>query len=309
MTHDLTRRKFIQACSGTAISLLTWRRAHAQDESLFTASDFTPANGFTRGVEGPACDREGNLYAVNFQKQGTIGKVTPAGECSIFVTLPGNSVGNGIRFNQRGDMFIADYVNHNVFKVDMATRQIKVHAHEPKMNQPNDLAIGGDQVLYASDPNWTLGSGQVWRIDPDGKTTLLLENMGTTNGIEVSPDDKTLYVAQSRERNIFAFDITDEHTLTNKRLHIGFETFGLDGMRCDVEGNLYATRIGNGTIAVISPAGKVLRSVQLKGKSCSNIAFGGPDGRTCYTTMADRCNIETFRSDRPGLAWKRHHPH
>jgi len=283
---------------------MTWRTSLGKSDSLFVADDFTPLNGFTQGVEGPACDREGNLYAVNFEKQGTIGKVTPQGECSIFVSLPGSSVGNGIRFNREGDMFIADYVNHHVLKVDMKTRRISVHAHEPKMNQPNDLAIGGDDVLYASDPNWSKSTGQVWRIDTDGKTTLLQKDMGTTNGIEVSPDQKTLYVSESRQRNIFAFDITADHTLTNKRLLINFDAFGLDGMRCDIDGNLYATRIGGGIVAIISPAGKVLRNVQLKGISCSNIAFGGPDGRTCYTTMVDRRNIETFRSDRPGLAWK-----
>ncbi len=236
--------------------------------------------------------------------------MTLDGECSIFVELPGDSVGNGIRFNRRGDMFIADYVNHNVFKVDMATRKLSVHAHEPRMNQPNDLAIGADDVLYASDPNWSETTGQVWRIDPDGKTALLLADMGTTNGIEVAPNEKTLYVSESRQRNIFAFDITADHTLTNKRLFISFDASGIDGMRCDMDGNLYATRIGGGIVAVISPNGQVLRNVQLKGKSCSNIAFGGPDGRTCYVTMADRGNIETFRNDPPGRpgppgrAWK-----
>ena len=153
--------------------------------------------------------------------------MTLDGECSIFVELPGDSVGNGIRFNRRGDMFIADYVNHNVFKVDMATRKLSVHAHEPRMNQPNDLAIGADDVLYASDPNWSETTGQVWRIDPDGKTALLLADMGTTNGIEVAPNEKTLYVSESRQRNIFAFDITADHTLTNKRLFISFRRHAL----------------------------------------------------------------------------------
>ena len=86
------------------------------------------------------------------------------------------------------------------------------------MNQPNDLAIAPDGTLYASDPNWKESTGQLWRIDRDGKITLLAEGMGTTNGIEVSPDGKTLYVNESVQRNIWAFDITPDGTLANKRL-------------------------------------------------------------------------------------------
>ncbi|MBN1835012.1 MAG: SMP-30/gluconolactonase/LRE family protein, partial [Spirochaetales bacterium] len=153
----------------------------------YRSTDFTPPGGFTSGIEGPACDPLGNLYAVNFARQHTIGMVTPAGEASVFVELPGGSCGNGIRFNSNGRMFIADYTNHNVLQVDMQTRDISVLAHEPRMNQPNDLAVGPNDILYASDPNWKENWGQIWRIDPDGTTTLLETQMGTTNGIEVSP--------------------------------------------------------------------------------------------------------------------------
>ena len=75
-------------------------------------------------------------------------------------------------------------------------------------------------------------------------------------------------------------------------------------MRCDIEGNLYITRHGKGTVAKLSPAGEVLLEVPLTGKLCSNIAFGGSDGRTCYVTMADRGNVEVFRTDVPGRSWQ-----
>jgi sugar lactone lactonase YvrE len=68
--------------------------------ALYQSSIFT--SGFTSGIEGPGCDREGNLYAVNYQRQGTIGKVTPEGECSVFAELPDDSIGNGIRFHSAG---------------------------------------------------------------------------------------------------------------------------------------------------------------------------------------------------------------
>ena len=274
------------------------------NDELFVSRELTPVNGFTSGIEGPACDAAGNLYAVNYERQHTIGKVTPDGTASVFVELPTGSIGNGIRFNSEGFMFIADYTNHNVLKVDMDTRNITVHAHEATMNQPNDIAIGANDILYASDPNWGASTGQIWRVDTDGEVTLLEADMGTTNGIEVSPDEKLLYVNESAQRNIWTYDLSAEGEISNKRLLIQFPDFGMDGMRCDIEGNLYVTRHGKGTIAKLSPAGEVLLEVQLTGKLCSNIAFGGPDGRTCYVTMADRGNVEVFRADLPGRSWQ-----
>ena len=274
------------------------------NEELFVAHEFTPIDGFTSGIEGPACDAAGNLYAVNYERQHTIGKVTPDGTASVFIELPPGSIGNGIRFNSEGFMFIADYTNHNVLKVDMDTREISVHAHEPTMNQPNDLAIGANDILYASDPNWGASTGQIWRVDTDGKVTLLEPDMGTTNGIEVSPDERVLYVNESAQRNVWAYDLSPEGDVSNKRLLIQFPDFNMDGMRCDIEGNLYITRHGKGTVAKLSPAGEVLLEVQLTGKLCTNIAFGGTDGCTCYVTMADRGNVEVFRADLPGRSWQ-----
>ncbi len=273
-------------------------------EELFVSQEFTPVNGFTSGIEGPACDADGNLYAVNFERQHTIGKVRPDGEASVCVELENGSIGNGIRFNSEGYMFIADYTNHNVLKVDMDTREISVHAHEPDMNQPNDLAIGANDILYASDPNWGKSTGQIWRIGTNGQVTLLEADMGTTNGIEVSPDEKRLYVNESVQRNVWTYDLSPNGEVSNKRLLIQFPDFGMDGMRCDIEGNLYVTRHGKGSIAKLSPDGDVLLEVELTGKNCTNIAFGGPDGCTCYVTMADRGNVEAFRADKPGRSWK-----
>ena len=273
------------------------------NEELFVSQEFTPVNGFTSGIEGPACDADGNLYAVNYERQHTIGKVTPDGPASMFVELPTGSIGNGIRFNSEGFMFIADYTNHNVLKVDMETREISVHAHEPTMNQPNDLAIGANDILYASDPNWGESTGQLWRVGVDGQVTLLEAGMGTTNGIEVSPDEKVLYVNESAQRNIWRYDLSAEGDISNKQLLIQFPDFNMDGMRCDIEGNLYVTRHGKGTVAKLSPEGEVLLEVKLTGKLCTNIAFGGTDGRTCYVTMADRGNVEVFRADIPGRSW------
>jgi sugar lactone lactonase YvrE len=270
------------------------------DDELFKARVFTPVNGFTAGVEGPAVDQSGTLYAVNFAKEGTIGLVTPDGKASLFVTLPEGSVGNGIRFNRKGDMFIADYPKHNVLKVAKGTKQVTIFANEPRMNQPNDLAIDNKDRLYASDPNWKASTGNLWRIDPDGKVTLLEENMGTSNGVEVSPDSKTLYVNESVQRKVWAYDLAADGRISNKRILIEFPDFGMDGMRCDQQGNLYIARHGKGTVVKVSPVGKVLQEVTLTGKRPTNVTFGGPDNRTAYVTLQDQGNLETFRIDTPG---------
>jgi gluconolactonase len=272
-------------------------------EKLFVATPF--AGGFTAGIEGPNCDKDGNVYVVNFEKEGTIGKVTPNGKAEVFVTLPGKSTGNGIVFDRKGSMYVADYVGHNVLKIDMKTKTIRVFAHEPKMSQPNDLAIAPNGTLYASDPNWSKSTGQVWRIDHDGKVVLAASDLGSSNGIEVSPDGKTLYVNESVQRNIWAFPIKADGALGDKKLLKKFNDFGFDGMRCDVDGNLYVARYGKGTVAVVSPKGEVLRDIDVLGKQPSNVCFGGHDGKTVYVTEVEHKRLVQFRVDRPGLAWAR----
>jgi sugar lactone lactonase YvrE len=277
----------------------------AADDALFVAKPFTAENGF-KGVEGPACDAAGNIYAVNFQEKGTIGKMTPDGKAELFVTLPDGSTGNGIRFDRNGAMYVADYSGHNVLRVDMKTKAVSVFAHEGKMNQPNDLAIAADGTLYASDPHWAQPpSGQLWRIDRDGSVHLLGDNLGTTNGLEVSPDGKTLYVNESRQNSVWAYPIKEDRTLGTRKLVKQFEAFDLDGMRCDVDGNLYVTLNGNGTVAKLSPSGEVLKEIDVLGPNPTNICLGGSDGRTAYVTEAKHQRLVTFRVDRPGLEWER----
>jgi gluconolactonase len=278
--------------------------AFAEEEKLFVATPLTQPGEFTAGIEGPACDAEGNIYAVNFARQGTIGRVTPDGKGEIFVSLPDDSVGNGIRFDPAGTMYVADYVNHNVLRIDLETRSVSLFVHEPKMNQPNDLAIAPDGTLFASDPNWKDGTGQVWRIARDGTVTLAAAAMGTTNGIEVSPDGRTLYVNESQQRNVWSFTIADDGTLQDKHLLARFPDHGFDGMRCDVDGNLYITRYGKGEVAVVSPQGDVVREIDVLGARPSNLCFGGPDGRTVYVTEVEHTRLVQFRTDRPGRSWR-----
>ena len=103
-------------------------------------------------------------------------------------------------------MFIADYKKHNVLMISRKSNKAVVFAHESNANQPNDLAISPAGLLFASDPNWKEGTGKLWRIERN-RFVLLEENMGTTNGIEVSSDGKLLYVNESVSRTIWTYSL------------------------------------------------------------------------------------------------------
>lgn len=267
-------------------------------------TDYVADNVFTQGVEGPAVDAQGNLYAVNFAEEGTIGIIDKKDNAQLFVTLPQGSTGNGIRFDRNGFMYVADYSGHNVLKIDPKTKAISVHAHSDKMNQPNDIAIAKSGVIYASDPKWADNTGNLWKIATDGTVTLLEADMGTTNGVEVSTDENHLYVNESVQRKVWKYDIDNKTgAVKNKRLLIEFPDHGLDGMRCDVDGNLYIARYAAGEVTVVSQHGTVLERIKLKGQKPTNIAFGGADGKTVYVTLQERGAIETFRSERAGREW------
>src|SRR6267154_1491041 len=83
-------------------------------ETLFKATPLTKEKEFTAGIEGPACDAAGMIYAVSYKDARNIGKVTPDGKVEVFVELPGKSAGNGIVFDKKGTMYVADYLGHNV---------------------------------------------------------------------------------------------------------------------------------------------------------------------------------------------------
>lgn len=256
--------------------------------------DFTKENGFTAGIEGPATDVEGNIYAVNFAKEATIGKVTPQGESSLFVELPEGSIGNGIRFGRPNQMFVADYAKHNILEINTDTKEINIFATDSTANQPNDIAITPDKkTLYASDPNWAESTGKLWKVTKEKGFELLEDNMGTTNGIEVSNDGKKLYVNESVQRKIWVYDILEDGSITNKKLFTTFDDFGLDGMRFHKNGNLFITRYDKGTVVVFSPDGKQLDEIILKGKKPSNLTFSN-DFKKCYVTLADRGCLEVI---------------
>ena len=285
------------------IALLILYISCEKKEENYIANDLAYVGEFTIGLEGPAVDKQGNLYFVNPIHNGSVGIVDTDGNFNLFIEhLPEGSTANGIRFGKDQTMYLADYTGHNVLKVNIQTKDVSVYAHDTLLNQPNDLAICCNDRMFASDPNWKESTGQLWRVE-NGKFHLLAKDMGTTNGVEVSPDEKTLYVNESTQRKVWAFDLNSKGNISNKRLFHQFSDFGMDGMRCDIDGNLYITRYGKGTVAKLSPKGELILEISTKGKKPSNITFGGTDGKTAYVTFQDRGYIETFRVEKAGRSF------
>jgi gluconolactonase len=208
-------------------------------KKMFIAEDLTAENLFSTNIEGPAFDKNGQLYVVNYLRDGTIGKVASDGTCSMFIELPAGSIANCILFDKQDNMFLPDFTGHNILHVDMQTQKVSVFCHEPRMYSPNDLCMNRNGQIFASDPNWETSVGQLWRVDPDAKPVLLESNMGTTNGIELSPDEKTLYVNESIQLSVWKYNVDEAGNISGKTLFYKFNDFGLDGMKCDKKGNLY----------------------------------------------------------------------
>jgi len=256
-------------------------------EALYQSRQVTPAGEYTFGIEGPAVDHAGNLYVVNFGKAGTIGKLAVgASQSELFAVLPEGSVGVAIRFDREGWMFVADYKQHNILAVSPDGKQVETWFHSDEFNQPNDMTVAADGTIYASDPNWKAHDGQIWRAtkSADGTVTggkmAAERKMSTTNGIDLSPDGRTLYVGESDTREIWSYRI-DGTRLLSPRLVTRFADFDIDGLRTDTAGNLYVARILKGTIAVLTPAGKLKREIPLRARSRPTSLSAGLTARPC----------------------------
>ena len=304
-TTGITLNKAIWCLSSLTLAWLGFGPLRAEP-ALFQSQRVTPAGEYTFGIEGPAVDAAGNLYVVNFQKAGTIGKLQPHAVASeLFATLPDGSIGNSIRFAPDGRMFVADYKKHNIFIIESGSANPREYFHSDELNQPNDMTVAKDGTIYASDPNWKRRDGQVWRISrsADGKVSGEVmaspRAMSTTNGIDLSPDGTTLYVGESNTREIWAYRI-DGSKLVSPRLVKKFPDHDIDGIRTDVDGRIYAARMSKGTVVILTDSGRIEREISLTASEPSNLAFGGPDGRTIYVTQRKGGYIESFRVARPG---------
>ncbi|WP_460858014.1 family 20 glycosylhydrolase [Rheinheimera gaetbuli] len=247
---------------------------------------------FSASAEGPALDSKGNLYAVNYGTDGTIGMISPDGIARQLLQLPVGSIANGIVFDKQDVMYMADYTGHQVLRYQHG--KLSVHATEPRMHQPNDLAIMHDGTLFASDPDWQNNSGQLWRIDTDGSSHLLESEMGTTNGIAVSPDQQFLYVNESVQRRIWRYRINKAGSISDKTLFASFSDYGLDGMRTNAAGDVFIARYGKGTVVRLNAAGYLIDEYQLQHALPTNVAVSKAGPNRLYVTIQQCGCIEVI---------------
>ena len=290
----------------------------AQEVEVATTVAFT---------EGPTVDKAGNVYFTELMSQ----RILKLGVDGVLSTYREKSnVANGLLIDGQNRLVAcegAEWGLHGskvkgiprVTRTDLNTGKLEILAEQfegKPFVAPNDVTIDGKGRLYFTD----LAGGAVYRIDAPGKVSRILQapEVQRPNGIQISPDDKILYLveangAEGGARMIRAYDLLADGTVTRMRVHYNFSPGrSADGMSIDTAGNLYASAGLNrrrGTsetldtkcgVYVISPAGKLIRFIPISEDTITNNAFGGPDMKTLYVTAGK--TLYKFRTDVAGMA-------
>lgn len=210
---------------------------------------------------------------------------------------------NGLMLDADGSLLMADHGNRQIGRLNATnfTRETVAGAYDGmRFNSPNDLVVHSNGDIYFTDPPYGLDGlndspdkelpfNGVYRVDGDGVVTLLTDELGFPNGIAFSPDEQTLYVANSGSDNpvIMAFDIVEDGTIDNGRVFFDGTELNeqgrqgaFDGMAVDTQGRLWAT--GPGGVLVLTPEGDHLGTI-VTGELVANCTFGD-DGSTLYMT-------------------------
>jgi len=231
---------------------------------------------------------EGPVWTV---KEGWLFSDIPANtiyraDKSVFRSPSGHS--NGLVLDTSGRLIACEHGNRRVTHTE-PDGTISVLADSylgRKLNSPNDAAVRSDGTVFFTDPPYGVKQEErelpfcgVYAIRPSGELVLLSVYFSRPNGIGLSPDEKTLYVADSQEDFIQAFDLGEDGSLTNSRL---FARCGTpDGLEVDKQGSLWAaTREG---VVAFRPDGTRAGLIEVP-EQPSNLAFGGEDGKTLFIT-------------------------
>ncbi|WIA18519.1 hypothetical protein OEZ85_009969 [Tetradesmus obliquus] len=273
--------------------------------TLVLSTDAAGCEGkFGPFIEGAAVNKQGEVFAVNVGSQrNTIGRLS--GDCSLFATVTDrpNTELNSIRVLPDGRMLSTDTRNQRVVMVSADGKQASTYCEGAGMVAPNDLALSSSGLLYISGQRWTdataVGDGGMWLCR--GSVAQQLTLLGRTNGIELSPDEKSLYVSEAFNKGgrpvsnkIWRYALKPDGSLGAKTLFFDFTQDGsahvdVDGMRTDTKGNLYVTRNEGQAVVKFSPSGKILKKFTLNFSAPTNLELGGPQGKTLYAV--GRCGI------------------
>ncbi|MGE3819844.1 MAG: SMP-30/gluconolactonase/LRE family protein [Isosphaeraceae bacterium] len=239
-----------------------------------------------RFTEGPAANAQGDVY-FNDIPANTTYKVSENGKPEV--VLDDSKGANGQMFSADGRRFAVATATEQVLAYD-ANGEASVVA---KGFRGNDLVIRHDGGLYVTNPSRDPAvESKLWFIDSQGKASVVDSGLKFTNGVTLSPDQSLLYVAESRSRWVYSYQVQADGTLAHKQkyyhLHVPdvADDAGADGIRVDRDGRLYvATRMG---VQVCDQAGRVNCIIPTPNGRVSNVCFGGPNFDTLYATCGDK---------------------
>jgi sugar lactone lactonase YvrE len=277
------------------------------------------AGGFAF-TEGPVWDRAGGflLFVEWYPPSGAnrILKWTPDGRVTTFRTPSHDS--NGLTLDRQGRLIACEQSNRRISRTEKDGTIVSVaeRYNGRRLNSPNDVVVKSDGSIYFTDPPYDLfyvdpryglyytGEQElafqgVYRVSPDGQLSLLADDFDGPNGLAFSPDEKTLYVDDSPREHIRAFDVRADGTLANGRLFAELKSRGTgvaDGMKVDVEGNVYCS--GPGAIEVFDRSGKPLGTITLP-EPPGNLGWGDADGKGLFVT--DRKSLYRIRLNIQGV--------
>ncbi|MBL8819282.1 MAG: SMP-30/gluconolactonase/LRE family protein [Planctomyces sp.] len=243
-------------------------------------------------TEGPASDAEGNLYFTDIPNN-RIHKRDATGQVTIFAEPSGHC--NGLMVV--GDRLLACEMDGRLkqYSLKDATEAVLADKYQDKrFNAPNDLVIDRTGGIYFTDPRfrapdpWPQGKEAVYYRAADGSVTRLIDDRTAPNGVILSPDEMTLYVIPSMEKQMWAYPVESPGKLGAGRVFCELKqgpeqtNSGGDGLTVDTSGNLYITSsLG---LQIFDPSGKALGVIAIPGEQPANVTFGGPERKTLFIT-------------------------
>jgi gluconolactonase len=243
--------------------------------------------GFT---EGPAADARGGVYFSD-GRNDSIHYVEPGQQAVRFTD--DSTDANGMICNTRGELIVCEGAAYRVVAINLKTRQKRVLCAEIDglhFNEPNDVAVDPHDGFYFSDPNYqhhgqpTVMKQDVYYCTYGGRVSRVSTVCFKPNGVLLSADAKTLYVADARGQRIYRYDVTGPGRLENEKLWIDRLGANPDGMTLDVQGNLYIC-CNQGGVRIYDRAGQPLGHLDIR---AANTCFGGPDFTTLMLASGDR---------------------
>lgn len=251
-------------------------------------------------TEGPAWSPEGYLLFSDVPNN-RVWKLVPGEEPAVF-REPSQGA-NGNVFDSKGRLWTCESRSRLVSRTDRKGRveTILDNWQGKKLNAPNDIVARRDGQIYFTDPAFGQSADTreldfygVYHITPKGEAELIAKPEGRPNGIGLSPDGRTLYVANTDERRLYAYDLDRRGHASNERVLISDIDGPPDGIAVGEKGNIYITA---NQLPVYSPEGKLLHTIELAEKP-ANCAFGDPDLKTLYVTA--RTSVYAIRLDVKG---------